>query len=172
MLKAQHSEFLELLRRPGPGAPGRQRADLFHLRGIDRRRRVAPLAADVGQRCSDLFVGQGRAERRHQSGRSFLAAEHDAGGNVSGSESEVGTDEAWREVLAAAAVGLMSCRAERLVHLPARHEALLFLSGQWHDGRRAIWLTRPAEAGDYRSRSLTELTAIVPRHCDQRGLSR
>ena len=89
-----------------------------------------------------------------------------------GPESELGSGGAWREMLAAAAVGLMACRAERLVHLPARHEALLFLSGQRHDGRRAIWLTRPAEAGEYRGRSLTELAAIVPRHRDERGLSR
>ncbi len=47
--------------------------------GSTGRRCVAPLAADVGQRRGDLIVGQRRAERWHQSGRAFLAAERRCG---------------------------------------------------------------------------------------------
>ena len=65
-------------------------ADLLRTsRGSRRPSRVAPLAADVGQRRGNLVVAEGTAERRHQPGRAFLAVEQDAGRDVGRAEREL-----------------------------------------------------------------------------------
>src|SRR5436190_2043344 len=75
---AAASSLLKLGVRPGLRAGLGQTANLLHVLRRHRRRRVSPLATDVGQHRGNLLVVQRAAERRHQPDRPFLAAQQDA----------------------------------------------------------------------------------------------
>src|SRR6188768_1615939 len=67
---------------PRPRAGLRQATDLPNIVWRHWRRRMPPLAADVGQHRRNLLVGERAAERRHQPDCAFLAGEQDAGGGA------------------------------------------------------------------------------------------
>src|SRR5688572_17414537 len=98
----------ELVLGPWPGAAGRESADGLHRRRRDRRAVLAPLVTDVRQHTRDLFVGQRRANRWHQSDRSLLSVQQNADRYLGRRKRPLGVDERRRKSVLPAPVGLMT----------------------------------------------------------------